>query len=410
MKCGILVLLTFLTISVPAFGQITEEELIGTWFPVMQQFEDGDTSYYDTNFPIFIFEKNGKGKHEIPGNNPISFPFTYKVLNDSIQISSKKEITSLRITRTSNFGLKIFFKPMSIVTFIRLPEIDLNLGLKELKSTITGNIWEFFLDGLHEFPILYEFDSQLNDSSMVGRDFHSTTFSVRAYLDGLHGNDEENFWAIAEHGTTQVLRINHIFSFLGSKVLLLEKYEKDQLEFSFWDHGEKHELIAKTKEKSNPRSLQRNFKLLTQTKWQFFSEYIPPVDTTGLMDLGMVADDFEELDNQYKHDSSAVIWQSDLDLKLLMLEFHQNGTYKISRQDRVLDQGTWRYFFDHTVVKLTSSKERHKSDGIFGGDIKIESIKQNRLKLYRNLDEYLGHANYGSYSHLETYKPYRKRN
>lgn len=415
MKGLVVAILLLLAIHQKASSQINEEDLLGTWFPVMEQYEDGDTSFFDLNSPIWAFEQDGIGRQEVAGNNAISYPFTYNISGDSLEINGDNGHFRFRLTKGANSSLKIHFDPMSIVTFIHIPSYNTGIDLAELKSALDNDTWEFsIIDYGHSepFSILYQFESQLEDSSIVRHYFHGTTFSLKAYKNGLFADQRGDFWSIGEHEGTQILSIRHEFSWMSSLVFILKKYQEGLLEFSTWEFGRKLKVIARRINKPNFQVLKRNSKILTQTKWQFYSEYIPPpdTDTTNIMDLGMVKDDFEELDDKdYRHDSTAVVQQTDLNEKLLLLEFQQDGNYKISREDRILDQGTWKYFFNQTVIQLSSNKEPYKADGIYGGDIKIESINKKEIKIYRNFRQLLNDNNWDSYSYLETYKPYRKR-
>lgn len=187
--------------------------------------------------------------------------------------------------------------------------------------------------------------------------------------------------------------------------------------FSLWDESGEYEAVMKRLRKPTTKQSKKKLKWLTHHKWRFYSEYIPPpepVDTAQVMDLGIVIDDFEDLYPDrfpdYEYDSTLLVNQKDLDNQSLILDFSTNRTYRIFRNERLLDQGGWQYLFSETVIELKSTRKEDTGDGIYRGSVHIISLDKNELQLYRHFESFLSNSQEHSYSYLETYKPDKKSN
>ncbi len=394
-----------------AVSQVNEEDLLGTWFPVSVKLWNGDYSYGPPAL-ILVFEKEGKGIRKGTGANIVDIPFTYQLGQDSLELVFEGRRGKIRAPVLIGNQMTIQFDSTRITDFIRLPKLDAGIELSEFRESLKNQTWELTIGSSQEpTSILYQFEDHVLDSGLTDYRLWSKDLGLRTYHFGIVDAIRQS-WTVSQHYKTLILGIDREFSLMASFTLLLQSFTDDSMIFSYWDQNIEHQAFLKRLNKPSERQSAKRLHWLTQTKWQFYSEYIPPpdTDTTNIMDLGMVKDDFEELDNGgYKHDSTAVIQQTDLDERLLLLEFKQDRTYEISRENRILDQGTWKYFFNQTVIQLNSNKEPYNADGIYGGDIKIESIKRNEIKLYRNLKQLLDDYHSEPYSHLETYIPYRQR-
>ncbi|GAB5527637.1 MAG: hypothetical protein Roseis2KO_55090 [Roseivirga sp.] len=411
MKGLIPAILLLLVVSEGAISQTVEKDILGAWLPISVKNWEGQYSS-PTPVLLLVFEQGGKGLRKGTGSNLVTLPFSYRLDSNSLEWNFEENIFKTQLPELQNDLMTIRFDSSYVADYIRLPQIDAGAELSELKEALENQTWELTLGSYREpISILYQFEDHVLDSGLTDHRLWSKDLGLRTYHFGIIDAIKQS-WTVSQHGETLILRIDRGFSSIGSFTLLLKSFSNDFLTLSYWEDDEEQFATMKRLHKPSAKESKKKLKWLTQTKWQFQSEYIPPpdTDTTNIIDLGMVIDDFEELDDGgYKHDSTAVIQQTDLDEKLLLLDFQQNGAYRIWREDRILDEGTWKYFFNQTVIQLISNKEPHSADGMYGGDIKIASIRNREIKLYRNLKQLLNDNESDSYSHLETYKPYRKQ-
>lgn len=400
-------------------GQINEEDLLGTWFPVMELDGQGDTSSFLTYSSIYKFSEGNKGLIEDTGLNVKSIQFSYQVISDSVFIRFQDEASkdgnpqsrTARVLSVDENHLKLSLSdPTRTVFFVPLPEYGLAESIQDVKSTLFDEIWEFEMDleGYGEpYKVLYHFKNE-TDSTLVSKNYQSSIHLVATHQKFLHRNDPL-FWSVGKHDDAMILRVNDVFSDFQSFIYIIKEVSANSMHLMVWKRGKAYPVTAKRKSPLSDKKVSKINSKLTRTKWQFRSEKIPPpIDTTGLIILDMVLDDFERLP-PYKHDSTSIIRQADLDEKLLHLEFRPNGTYYIYRNERVLDKGIWTPIFNFTQLKLVSSRDRNLGDGIYGGIIEIESLRKNKLLLKRRFEQRSRISGTSDHSYLETYKPYRKR-
>ncbi len=418
-QLSLLLILMLVLIAYKSKAQISEEDLLGTWFPVMEQYEDGDTSSFLTYSSIYKFSEGNKGIIEDTGLNIEPIQFAYQVISDSIFMrfidkeskDGNPQSRTAKVLSVDENHLKLSLSgPIRTVFFVPIPEYGLAESIQDVKSTLFDETWEFEtdLEGYGEpYEVLYHFKYE-TDSSLVSEKYQSSIHLVETHQKFFHGNDPL-FWSVGKHDDAMILRVNDVFSDFQSFIYIIKEVSTDKMQLVVWKRGKAHAVTAKRQSPLSDKRTRKIHSKLTRTKWQFRSEKIPPpIDTTGLIILDMVLDDFERLP-PYKHDSTSIIRQADLDEKLLHLEFRPNGTYYIYRNERVLDKGTWTPIFNFTQLKLTSSRDRNLGDGIYGGIIEIESLRKRQFKLRRRLEQRSRISGTSDHSHLETYRPYRKR-
>lgn len=418
-QSGFLLALVLMGITQQNKAQIYEDDLIGTWFPVMELDEEGDTSSFLTYSSIYKFGEGNKGFIEDPGLNIESIPFTYEVISDSIYIhlndeESKGGNPQSRVARVlevneNRLELKLSY-PTRTMVFVTLPEYGVKQSIQDIKSRLFNETWEFEtnLEGYGEpYKVLYNFKYE-TDSSLVRQNYQSSIHLVEAHQKFFHRNDPL-FWSVGKHDDAMILRVNDRFSNFRSYIYFVKEVSADNMQLVVWQRGKAYVTTAKRKSPLSTKKVNKIRSKLTRTKWQFHSEKIPPpIDTTGLILLDMVLDNFEELP-PYKRDSTAIISKRDRDEKLLILKFQSDGTYSICRQERVLDRGTWTPIFNFSQLKLVSSGDSNLGDGIYGGIVQIELLRKGKFKLRRIFKQRSAITGTSDHSYLETYKPYRKQ-
>lgn len=215
---------------------------------------------------------------------------------------------------------------------------------------------------------------------------------------------------MGKHQNSFVLHIHEVFgSSFSPKNLIIKDIKKGKMSLVYWSDGEELTAEAHKWKKKSVREQNKEIENLTRQAWRIQEEIIPPpLDTTGLIDLGMAIDDFDELeDEEYKKDSTLIISQEDIDNHSLILEFDKSGTYKIYRESRVLNEGKWTMQFNNTIIKLESKRKAQDGDGIVDGYIEILKVKKNQLILRRVFKNNLSYHIDTDYSYKEVYKPIR---
>lgn len=424
MRVLLLAISLFLILPAKGFSQINKENLIGTWFPVMEQDYDGDTASVLRYTQLYRFIDADRGILEEIGTNVNPIPFTYNIVSDSIFIefdegklknSTPWDKRGILLEVDEN-GFKVIFnstnstKFTTTISFIPLPRYEIEESVEELKNELFNEVWEFKMDfeGYGEpYKILYQFECK-TDSSRVRKDYQSSIHLVETFQKLLHQTDPV-FWAVGKHDKSLIIRVNDVFSSFRSYIYIVKEVSQNQMKLMVWNRGIAYPVIAKRKKSPPVNKLRKALSKISSTKWQFHSEKIPPpIDTTGLIILETVVDDFEEFE-PFERDSTAVIRQNDLDEKLLILEFQSDGTYYIYREERVLDTGSWTPIFNMTQLKLKSARKRSSGNGIYGGTIQIDLLKKNKFRLKRKFEQRSPISGTKDESFLETYKPYQKQ-
>lgn len=386
--------------SFGAQAQDIPKELLKTWMPVLSTNYEGDTTSQEDLY--FITFENKKGV--------IGFEdraFSYEMLNDSINIEfDTDEVVKVALLELESQRLVLSFDPSLIITYIPLPAFDLRKNINEVIESFIGEVWSFDIQtryGTYNLDI--DFSNVLEDSALVRPEYLHIAKTAHA----LSIKDDPILWYITKKEEAVILKMKFIYSSvneLGN--FLITDFKNDHIQFSYWEKGKEFYVQAKKWKKKSARKQSKEIESLTRQAWRVQEEIIPPpIDTTGLINLGYAVDDFLEYGEVYTNDSTLLISQEDIDNHSLILKFNKTGAYTIYRESRVLDKGTWNMQFNNTILNLKSSGEKRTSDGIFGGFIEIKELKRNKLIIYRSFETRLNHRYETDKSLWEVYKPVR---
>ena len=393
-----LLLCTFIGVR----AQDIPKELLKTWMPIMTQDYKGDT-IYQQGLNFLTFEQES-GHFELPNQE-----FTFEVDQDSV-IFYNQTFGRLpaKIIELQNDRLILFLDSSLVVTYIPLPNFENKAEQGDIDATISDNIWSFrfLLDDGEYFHLDIEFLDHLQDSSIVGYQYLSLAKTAKFKPSSVF---DQATWYVDKHQNTFALHINEVFGTpFGLEKLIIKRIHKDKMSLVYWSDGEELTAEAYKWKKKSIHKQSNEIENLTRQAWRIQEEIIPPpIDTTDLMDLGYVMDDFLEYDEVYINDSTLIISQEDIDNHSLILKFEETGAYKIYRESRVLDEGKWSMQFNNTIVQLDSDNEERLSDGVLGGFIEIKELKRNKLIIYRSFATRLNHQEERNESLWEVYKPVR---
>jgi hypothetical protein len=405
-----LFILSFLwcfSIRVPA--QDIPKELLKTWLPIMTQNHKGDTSLYDIEHNYLLtFDSSGNVYFGIVETNKNSLvSFSLSDIDSLIFRTKDRAPFSCKLVELDDSKLVLAFDERNLTTFIPLPHFELKESLTSVRQKLAEDVWTFEGFGPHLFELDIEFLNTLEDSSMVRSRYHDQVKTAR--IQGQF-RDYDDLWVLDSHKGTIVLSIESIFNATEVlKFLMVKSVDENEIKMAYWLGGREYELKATKWKKKSSHKQKKEIDFLTRQAWRIQEEIIPPpLDTTGPMDLGMVIDDFQELeDEEYKKDSTLIISQEDLDNHSLILEFDKSGTYKIYRESRVLDEGIWGMQFNNTIIHFESNRKAYESDGILRGDIEIKELKKNKLVIRRLFLNNLKSRTDREISFWEIYKPIR---
>ncbi|MCE7993833.1 MAG: hypothetical protein HEP71_17735 [Roseivirga sp.] len=416
MRGFVVAILLLLILSEKAVAQIVQKDILGTWLPISVKNWAGQYS-----FPVpallLVFEQEGKGIRKGIGSNLVTTPFSYHLYPDSLEWKFEENTWKTNLPEFKDDLMTIWFDSSHVTDYIRMPQIDSGVEISEFKDALENQTWELTIGSFNEpTSILYQFEDHVLDSGLTDYRLWSHDLGLRSYQSSITQAIRQS-WTVSQQGNTLILGIDREFSLFGSFTLLLKSFSDDRMVFSLWDASGEHEAVMKRLHKPTSKQSKKKLKWLTHHKWRFYSEYIPPpepVDTTQVMDLGIVTDDFEDLYPDrfpdYEYDSTLLVNQKDLDNQSLILDFSTNRTYRIFRNERLLDQGSWQYLFSETVIELKSTRKEDSGDGIYRGSVQIISLDKNEMQLYRHFQSLLSNSHQQSYSQLETYKPDKKSN
>ena len=385
------------------------DDLIGkTWMPVSVQRIEGEYLQHHQNYPLFTFLSNGKGKVERPASNRVEWDFDYRIKGDSILYDFHDEnirYVSDIIVQVSSDSLSLLTESGDILNLIPLAPTIAPLDSASLQEIFTGKSFEFttteeYLNFRAEFFPIKEpvwWDS-------LYRHHDVPNIFIPEFYDSYQSS---SVWSAGIQAGSMLLRIEVVISSeLDLGPLVITKVGANEIELMTWYYGQPIQYTAREIPTSKAISLNK----LTRYAWRFKSEHVPPPpDTTALIYMGRVEDDFDQIDLEYVKDTTLLIHQQDLNDRSLTLQFHPDRTYSISRLNHQLDHGYWFPFVMNQFLVLKSAKRFTKSDGIYGGVIDIKELKKNRLKLKRKLTYQKDEIYHFDNSYLETYKPYRKR-
>lgn len=399
-------LLSLMSIGMQA--QINEDDLIGTWFPVMELEREGYAVPFITSPNLLVFKGQGKGMAEFPGENTREYPFSYKMFTDSIYVKTPYAEFGFAASKPDQDQLILTFDDEKDLHFIRLPQYDTGKPLNQLIEVLVGEAWDFaFPTGAQDerYFIKHEF-SPLKDTSKIHLTPRNIVYSSALSYD--HYTMEPTFWSVSQYGKTLVLNIQSGHPYDWHHTFLIRSFNEDVILADYWTEGLKYEMTIKKSQAQKPGKVARVVKLLTRIKWRFKSEKLPVPN--NILDLTSPdwTGDYLEMFPPYNNDSTLLIKQSDLDQKLLILEFNEDKTYKVYRENRVLDEGAWRFVFNGERLMLQSTRDPYISDGVFGGYIFINRIKRNTLEISRDFLFNQSRGYWNDFSNLETYTPYRK--
>lgn len=416
MKGLVPTVLLLLILSERAISQTLEKDILGTWLPVSVMNWEGEYSF-PTPALLLVFEQGGKGLRKGTGSNLVTLPFSYRLDSDSLEWNFEENIFKTQLAELKNDLMTIRFDSSYVIDYIRLPQVDAGIELSEFKEALKNQSWELTIGSFNEpTSILYQFEDHVLDSGLTDYRLWSHDLGLRSYQSAITQAIRQS-WTVSQQGKTLILGIDREFSLFGSFTLLLKSFSDDRMVFSLWDESGEYEAVMKRLRKPTKKQSKKKLKWLTHHKWRFYSEYIPPpepIDTAQVMDLGIVIDDFEDLYPDrfpdYEYDSTLLVNQKDLDNQSLILDFSTDRTYRIFRNERLLDQGSWQYLFSETVIELKSTRKEDTGDGIYRGSVQIISLDKNEMQLYRHFESLLSNSHQQSYSQLETYKPDKKSN
>ncbi len=405
-------MLIFLITPAGAFSQVTEEDLIGTWFPVMELDEKGDTTFFVSTPNLLAFHPNGEGKAEFPGERTKEYPFSYKVFTDSIYAETQNNSLFFQAIKPHKDRLTLIFSKEQTISFVRLPEYSYSKNLEALEETLSGGTWEFPLpDYERKDLLLFQYElSHLKDSSRTHRTPWNKAYSSLRPYDDDRNKVDGLLWSVSQHKNTFVLHIDFGWDIDKYQTFLVKRFDNKSMTVDFWREGIRYEVNVKKLPQPTIKQIAKKVRKLTRFKWRFESEKVPKTyDSLDIRNWDRTHDYFEELP-PYNNDSTLLIKQSDLDQNLLILEFSNDSTYTVYREERVLDTGSWRFIFDDKRLVLQSSKDSGLSDGVFGGYVFIDKVRRNTLKISRDFLHNQSRSYWNNFSYPETYKPYRKRN
>tara|TARA_R110001592_G_scaffold4056_3_gene22787 strand:- start:245 stop:1450 length:1206 start_codon:yes stop_codon:yes gene_type:complete len=388
--------------SIGVRAQDIPKELLKTWMPVLSTNYKGDTTYQEG--PSFItFEQEG-GHFELP-EQKFTFNITQDRINFFLETGPKQ---SVKLIELQSDRLVLSYDSSMIITYIPLPNFEQKMDLSDINAIISDNIWSFRLPGARDdfFDFKMEFFDYLQDSGIVNYQYINLVKTVKFYPPS---DFDQVLWYVDRHQNTFVIHIKQIFSSIfGLEKLAIKDIGNNKMDLVYWLAGQEVNITAHKWKKKSIHKQSKEIENLTRQAWRIQEEIIPPpIDTTGLMNLGYVVDDFLEYGEEYIYDSTSLIYQEDIDSHSLILKFDKTGGYKIYRESRVLDEGKWSMGFNNTLIQLNSDKEERLSDGVFGGYIQIKEIKRNKLMIYRSFENSLNHQIKAVESLLEVYRPIR---
>lgn len=371
-------------------SQISETDLIGSWLPIGYKSES-DSHYYNQPSVIFIFNEDGKGLRKATNNVIPNSAFSFKFGLDSVlwEIDNQRFQTSLPY-----FDGKILcFTDNSkmIIGFIPFPKAENKITLDEARSALENQSWGLVSKYADDYDLLYQFDDHLINTTVAIPESWSRSSSVRVFNDRLRRDDYyPTIWTLTEHDDTILLSIPNTSRMYRNYRIVIDKLQPDLIQSTLYTSTNETKLEFKKIPEFNAKMGKKRMKWLTSSEWRYDEKYIPPIDpldTAELMDLGIVEDDFEELHpflpEGYRSDSTLLISEEDLTNRQLILNFTKDGKYKILREDRQLDAGTWHYLFNETVIELVSERDQEMSDGVFGGTLAIKFLEERKLVVTR---------------------------
>ncbi|MCE7993834.1 MAG: hypothetical protein HEP71_17740 [Roseivirga sp.] len=410
-QSGFLLALVLMGITQQNKAQIYEEDLIGTWFPVMEQFINDDTISL-INPVLQVFEPSGQGRTEVLGNNSKLYPFNYVIHNNSLQIIADNDTFKTKVLSLTPELLIIEVDSLRAVSFVPLPEYHTGKVLPDLKKVLTNNSWQFEITSNltnETYLISYHFTDYLNNLSYMLPDFEKSVFTAWSSVHVPH-EDQSLIWSVGEHNNTSILRMQSVFKESEDLILIVKAFRSNTIEFVTWNMGVQNTIVARKVKRPTMKNQEKTLSLLTGKKWRIDKESFhvkrnsrseEPIDfytTSSVYARG-----------PYSLDSTSLICRNDIEQQLVVLQFNPDFTYKVYREQRLLDEGRWILTFNGQEIRLSSSREEWSGDGVYGGIIRIGKLQKNRIILKRRFHHQLDHDHSIEESNWETYKPYRKQ-
>ncbi len=376
-------------------AQVDEEALIGHWIPVSYEQGPGFHDVFVNMGNVLLkFDTNENGSFELLGVPDGSWLFTYELKLDSIRLSSEE--FNFKYLNISHFNTESFvanFDGGASVIYQRLAPGSYVSPLEQYEELIAEKFWLITMDGLKD-PEGYRFEphAYLKDTSL----FKPTSIpSLRSSAPHPgQGSSELLYWSIAIHHNQLFIKFHSPFGFwpFDCDFALIEEIGPGKIKFKSWNKGQPYYFTARQKKPLSAEKQARELKWLTDHPWRIFAEKEqPPIDSSQYIFLGPLLDEIEPwIPEDFIHDSTLVISREDLDEKKLILHFHKDGVYQIKRNERILDEGTWRSYYDNTEVVLSSKRDKEKSDGVTGGYLNIIKLRKNKLILTSTINQAVG--------------------
>jgi hypothetical protein len=390
-------------------AQINEEDLIGTWFPVMEQFTQGDTVPVITK-SSYVFEMGQIGRAEPLGSNATVYPFRYKLEGDSLFIQTRSDTIRSKIISLGRQNLTIAFDEATRVSFIPLPDYNLSLDISELVDNLVNEVWEFEIQHSaqgKDIKMLYQFGLG-SKNRVISPEFRGTIHDIKVMDSDFPQHGGQVFWTVGKHGNSFVLRVDDIFSGFQSGIFIIKHFSENSMELITWRMGKSSKVLARKVKKPSKQKTEHILNLLTRSRWRF--DHKVPAPSVDSIQISAISDYFYDRGFSYKVDSTAVILQSDYENGLLMIDFEPDGRYAIYREERLLDSGDWKMSFYGKLVSLKSDRKMSSGDGIFGGELLVESIKKDELRLKAYLIQQVNNSReYSQNTPLEIYSAVKRK-
>ncbi|MBO3700764.1 hypothetical protein [Roseivirga sp. E12] len=389
--------------------------IVNTWVPIDVQDYNEESNSWDSFYMLSIltFENDSSG-NTLYGGTDFKTPFSYRLIKDSLEFRLLGEKAErVLVVENSEDRLKLFLDSFNTVTYVPLEKTNSSIDIEKLRKALIGKTWDFKIRPWRksvEIPV--DLREGIQDSSLILNQF--IKYANDAYLpSSLELDDYPHIWSISENHSHMVLRVETIGidtrSAISSSLLFIESYNRTMFKGYLWQEGRKIQFTTRLRRNSEEIKA-RNLSNLTAIKWRLDKvkpEKIRRIRKRGLIDLGTIGDDFiEYIPRDYVHDSSRVVLQSDISQKKLVLEFKQDHSYNILRDNELINSGNWLGLFNLRSIKLHSNIGENE-DGILTGHIEVLSLSNKKLVIKRRLFQRLNNQFKYPKSQIETYRPIR---